>query len=71
MSAFAVCSFSWVEFTLGLEKYYFRQHAQSLNTDEKEGIIAIHNLLLGNCRKAVCSVGKAKNSQYKMSVRPM
>lgn len=51
MATFAVCNFSWVEFTLGVEKYYFRQHAQSLNTDEREGIIAIHNLLLGNCKK--------------------
>lgn len=62
MVAFAVCSFSWIEHTLGAEKYYFRQHSQSLNTDERESCIAIHSLLLGNCRRAVCSAGKAKNS---------
>ena len=69
MAAFAVCSFSWAEHTLEAEKYYFRQHSQSLNTDEREGVI--HNLLLGNCRRSVCSAGKAKNSQYTMSVRSM
>lgn len=69
MAAFAVCSFSWAECTLGVERYYFRQHSQSLNTDD--GVIAIHNLLLGNCRIAVCFAAKAKNSQYKMSIRPM
>lgn len=45
--------------------------AQSLNPDEREKVIAIHNLLLDPCRRAVCAARKAKNSQYKMSVRPM
>lgn len=70
MAVFAVCSFSQVKHTLGIEKYYFRQ-SQSFHTDEREEVIAIHNLLLSNCRRAVCSAGKAKNSQYKMSVRSM
>lgn len=69
MTAFAVCSFSQVKHTLGTEKCHFRQ-SQSFHADEREGVIAIHNLL-SNCRRAVCSAGKAKYSQYKMSVRSM
>lgn len=49
----------------------FRQYGQSLNPDEREKVIAIHNLLLDHCRRAVCAARKAKNLQHKMSVWPM
>lgn len=71
MATFAICSSDEQYIPFGVERYCFRQHDQSSNPDEREKFIAIHNFLLDHCRRAVCASRKAKNSQYKMSVRPM